>query len=293
MNLDVSLQRVLLLGGTGLLGQALAAELARAGAAVDAPDSGACDLRDLDALRRRVRAGRPDLVINCAALSHLGTCEADPGRAFSVNAAGAHNAALAAAEGDAALLHVSTDFVFDGTLGRPLRETDPTGLPPNVYGLSKLDAEQLVRPTLARHYIVRVAALFGPGRGSFVDWVLERATPDAPLTIVCDRIATPTYTPHLARQLVALARTPYCGTYHAAGHGPTTWYHLARTALELAGQDPAGVAPVTAHALAEPVQRAMYTALSNHRLGIRGLDLMRPWQDGLREHVAARALAGR
>jgi dTDP-4-dehydrorhamnose reductase len=279
--------KVLVLGGSGLLGAALCPVLREAGFEVLAPSSRELDIRELEALRARVADAAPDLLVNSAAQSKVDQAALEPDLTFQVNAIGAHNAAIAAAEAGIPLVHISTDYVFDGASRTPYREHDPTGVPPNEYGRSKLQAEQLVRHLWPRHFIVRVAALFGAGgRPDFVDWVLKRADPAAPLTIVSDRTMTPTWTADLARQLLALIRTPCWGTYHATGHGPASWFELAREALTLAGRDPGGVVPIAD--LPSPARRAPYTALDNHLLRLRGLDTMLPWREALARHLAGR-----
>jgi dTDP-4-dehydrorhamnose reductase len=279
-------KRVLLLGGSGLLGTAIIPALQGAGIEVLAPTSGELDIRDLEALRSRVADARPDLLFNTAAEASVDRAEKDPDRAYRINALGAHNAALAAAEADIPLTHISTDYVFSGVSRRtPYQEHVPTGVPPNHYGRSKLQGELLVRATWPRHFIVRVAALFGPGRRDFVDWVLESASPEKPLTIVCDRFVTPTWTEDLARQLLVLIGTPFFGTYHATGHGPASWFELARSALELRGEDPAGVVAVPDTDLPTPPHRAPYTCLENHLLRLRGLDRMLPWREALQRYL--------
>jgi len=274
--------RALMLGAGGLLGGVLAPALRGAGVLVDGPGSDELDIRDLDPLRRRVSDGKPDLLLNLAAESSVDQAEQDPQRAFEVNAIGAHNAALAAAEAGIPLVHVSTDYVFDGARRSPYQEFHPTGVPPNHYGRSKMQAELLVRHCWPRHFIVRVAALFGEGgRRDFVDWVLAEADPARPLTIVADRFVSPTWIVDLAGQLLALIQTSLFGTYHATGHGVTSWFELARSTLELSGKDPAGVVAVTDQELGSPVRRAPYTALDNHLLRLRGLDTMLHWRDAL------------
>jgi dTDP-4-dehydrorhamnose reductase len=280
------LERVLVLGGGGLLGAALMPALREAGVTVAAPPRTALDLLDLDALRAHLRDLRPDVLVNTAAQSKVDQAELDPDGAFAVNAVGAHNAAIAASEVGVPLVHLSTDYVFEGARRTPHREYHPTGLPPNVYGQSKLEGEMLVRATWCRHFIVRVAALYGEGgRPDFVDWILEKADPSTPLRIVADRFVSPTWTAALARQLLVLMRTPFFGTYHATGHGAASWYELARSALLLSHRDPAGVVPISDHELKSVACRAPYTALENHLLRIRGLDTMVFWRDALQEYL--------
>jgi dTDP-4-dehydrorhamnose reductase len=286
----ITLRRVLLLGGSGLLGAAFSRVLARAGLEVVAPSSRAADVRDLASLVAAVRDGAPDLVVNSSALSKVDRAEVEPELAFAVNALGAHNAALAAAGAGVPLVHVSSDYVFDGSRRTPYREFDPTGLPPNVYGCSKLEGEILVRQAWPRHFIVRVAALFGEGgRADFVDWVLAGARPEKPLTIVADRSTSPTWTDDAARQILALARTPFYGTYHTCSHGVASWFELAREVLRLAGRERDGVVPIIDAELRCPARRAPFTALENHRLRMRGLDGMMSWREGLAAHLASRS----
>ncbi len=252
---------------------------------LQAPSSGQCDIRDLAAVRRAVQSASPDLVINCAAQSSVDQAELSPELAHAVNAVGAHNVALAAAEGAATLCHISTDFVFDGAAREPYREDQPTGTPPNHYGRSKLHGELLVRQTTSQHFIVRVASLFGGGRRNFVTWVLEDADARSPLTIVADRFMTPTWTEDLSRQLLVLLATPYYGTYHATGVGVTSWYELAREALAQGGKDPRGVRPVADAELSSAAARAPFTPLDNHLLRLRGIDRMLPWREALAQFI--------
>ncbi len=288
MNLNPRLKRALLLGGSGLLGAALEPCLREAGAQVEAPPSDKCDITDLNAVRAALAYARYDVVINCAAQSSVDQAEREPEPAYAANAVGAHNVALAAAAAGVPLCHLSTDFVFDGAAREPYREHQATGEPRNHYGRSKLLAEQLVRETWARSFIVRVASLFGGGRRNFVTWVLADADPAAPLTIVADRFMSPTWTDDLARQLVALLATPYYGTYHAAGVGVTSWYELAAEALTLAGEDPRGVTPVADVELDAPASRAPYTALDNHMLRLRGIHRMLPWREALAQFIGGK-----
>jgi dTDP-4-dehydrorhamnose reductase len=283
-------KRALVLGGSGLLGAALVPALRRSASEVFIPSHSQADLRDLDALRAQLRDARPEVVINCAAQSKVDSAEQHPDEAFLTNAVGAHNLAVACAEADVPLMHISTDYVFDGVRQTPYREYHDTGLPPSQYGQSKLAGERLVREVWSRHFIVRVAALYGDGRPCFLRWVLEKADPAAPLRIVADRFVSPTWTVDLARQLLVLLRTPFYGTYHAAGRGVASWYELARTALQLAGRDPEGIVPIPDAELQSVAPRGVYTALENHLLRLRGLETLVPWREALAEYLAPRSV---
>lgn len=282
MELTPSPKRVLVLGGSGLLGAALIPALRAEDIEAMAPTHAELDLLDFGALHAAVRQLQPDALINTAAQSRVDAAEKDPDHAFAVNAVGAHNAALVAAEAGVPIMHLSTDYVFEGTRRTPHCEYHPTGVPPNVYGRSKLEGEMLVRTATTRHFIVRVAALYGAGgRPDFVDWVLEKASASEPLRIVADRFVSPTWTEELATQLLTLLRTPFYGTYHAAGKGVASWYELARSALLLAGRGAEGVIPIADSELPATAARAAYTGLDNHLLRARGLERLRPWREAL------------
>lgn len=276
----------LLLGASGLLGSAVASHWKSAGLELHAPSHQLVDLRQLEHVEGAIQGARATLVINCAAESSLERAAQDPDAAYAINVLGAHNVALACAKNGVPLAHISSDYVFDGRSRQPYRELDETGQPPNIYGRGKKEAEALVRQTTAQHYILRVAALFGPAnRPDFVDWILEKSDPKAPLTIVADRRISPSYTLDVARQLQRLVGSPYFGTYHCSGHGDASWFELATAALQLSGRDVAGVRPVPDSALKSSVVRPRYTVLDNYNLRLRGLDEMRPWRQSLKEHL--------
>ncbi|MFH1131463.1 MAG: dTDP-4-dehydrorhamnose reductase [Pseudomonadota bacterium] len=281
--------RILLLGGNGLLGTALRQILGAEGMDVHVPTSSEVDIRDLESIQIALAKSSADLLINSAAQSNTGRAEEEPELAFAVNADGARNVALASKKAGIPLVHVSSDYVFDGKAKRPYKETDPTGVPPSVYGQSKLKGELLVRKTWPQHFILRVASLFGEGgRPDFVDWVLEKADPQKPLTIVADRIVSPTWTFDFARQVRVLVRTRFFGTYHATGQGGCSWYDLACSALKLSGRDPSGVCPVPDSELKSNVVRPVFSALDNDALRALGLDCMRPWEEALAMHLHGR-----
>lgn len=278
--------RILVFGGHGLLGSSLIPELQKMQIQIISPLHREIDITEWEALCKYVNDAQPDILINLAALSNVDQCEQKIELAFTVNCVGAHNIALCAAERDIPLLHVSTDYVFDGKLGRPYCEHDFTGVPPNQYGRSKLEAEQLIRETCRKYFIVRVAALYGHGsRPGFIDWVLQSANSSAPLRIVSDRFVSPTWTFELSQQICLLMQTPFYGTYHAAGQGSASWYEFAKHALMLSGKDPEGIVPILDKDLKSGAIRAPFTALENHMLKLRGLNKMSHWSDALASFI--------
>lgn len=274
--------RLLITGAGGQLGQALARQCPQA-LALTRHD---LDLTDFAATRRVLRAARPTVVINAAAFTDVERCEQEPDLAYLGNCLAPQNLALACAEGGAALVHVSTNCVFDGAARVPYREHDPPR-PISVYGRSKLAGEEAVRAVLPQHYIVRTSWLFGHGQRNFVRTVLRLADERGELAMVVDEVACPTYAEDLAAALLRLAESGRYGTYHLTNAGACSRYAFARQILTLSGRQHVPLRPI---ALAEYRRRSPpppYSALDNF-LAARALGLtLRPWEEGLRAYLAA------
>jgi len=232
----------------------------------------------------------PELVVNTTAFHQVDQCEEDPATAFAVNATGARNVAAAAQPAGAALIHISTDYVFDGRKSTPYTEGDLPD-PLNVYGTSKLAGEYLVRATCPRSFVVRTSGLYGPrpcrakGGLNFPRLMLKLAAEKGELTVVTDEVVGPTYTPDLARQLVALAETEAYGVIHATGVGEVSWHDFAAETLRLAGLTDVPVHPATSATMVRKVKRPPYSILAHERLEAEGILTMRPWQEALAEYV--------
>lgn len=284
--------RTLVIGAPGQLGQDVVDAFTAAGDTVLGLGHSELDVTDATSTADVIAAARPDVIVNTAAFHHLDRCEADPATAFAVNATGAWNVARAAAATGAQLVHVSTDYVFDGTKGEPYTEADLPA-PLNVYGASKLAGEHLVLAAHPVATVVRVAALYGPhpcrakGGRNFPDLMVHLARERGELTVVTDEVVSPTYTPDLARQIVALVAARVSGVIHVAGAGETSWHGLAVETLRLAGLESVEVRPATAATMVRPVRRPARSPLARVRLANLGLDRMRPWQEALAEHVQA------
>lgn len=300
--------KLLVTGAGGMLGHTLVPRLEAAGHEVVAvrhpQDSGpmpaphapglqretrSLDITDGPALAGAAREVRPDWVVHLAAWTDVDGCESDADRAFLVNGLGARNAALAAAAAGAAVLAMSTDYVFDGSGATPRREYDPPA-PLGVYGRSKLAGELAVREVNPRHAIVRTSWLYGRGGKNFVDTILARARAGQPLRVVDDQRGSPTWAGDLADGVLALLDRAEYGTYHVTGSGECTWHGLAVAACELAGL-PASVAPITSAELDRPAPRPAYSVLHNgwyeHVTGRR----MPHWRDALRRYLQEQASA--
>jgi len=250
------------------------------------------EVEDYESVREALGKHRPDCVINTAAFHDVIACEAQPERAFAVNAVGAWNVARVCAELGATLVHLSTDYVFDGGKGRPYVEDD-LPRPSNVYGVSKLAGEHLIRYTLAQHFVVRTSGLYGahPCRAkkgeNFVGFMLRLARERGEVRVVTDEVLTPTYTLDLARQVALLAQTEYHGLYHATSGGECSWYEFARAIFDLTGT-PVSLQPTTAGEFPRPVKRPAYSVLENRALQELGLDRMRPWREALEAYLKER-----
>jgi dTDP-4-dehydrorhamnose reductase len=274
-------------GSAGQLGRAL---VERLGARVVwAGGRDALDVRDEAAVRARVSGVRPDVVVNATAYNKVDRAEAEPDEALAVNEAGPRHLAAAAAEAGALLVHVSTNYVFDGALRRPYTEEDETR-PLGVYGLSKRAGELAVMSAGGPHLVVRTSALFGRGGsrakgGNFVDRILEGARSGVPLRVVDDQEISTTYAPDLAAALVALVDAGGRGLFHVVNEGSCTWHALAVEALRQAGLT-APVEALTSEELAAPAPRPRYSVLSTERYRSRGLPPLREWRAALAEHLA-------
>jgi dTDP-4-dehydrorhamnose reductase len=280
--------RVLVTGASGQLGRALLAglgpEAAWAGGRAE------LDVRDTRRVAELVAHVAPDVVINAAADNRVDAAEQEPEEALAVNALGPLNLARAAAQAGALLVHVSTDYVFDGEQDRPYDEADPPR-PRSVYGLTKRAGELAVSSSPGPWLLVRTSGVFGRGGsrgkgGSFVERILERARGGAALRVVDDQTFAPTYAPDLAGALIALARGGHRGLVHVTNGGECTWHGLARTALKMAGLH-APVERIRSEDLDAAARRPRYSVLSTRHYESLGLPPLRPWKDALDEMLQA------
>jgi dTDP-4-dehydrorhamnose reductase len=278
--------KVLVAGSAGQLGRALVERLGSR--VVWAGGHDALDVRDEAAVRARVAGARPDVVVNATAYNQVDRAEAEPDEAMAVNEAGPRNLAVAAAEAGALLVHVSTNYVFDGALRRPYTEDDAVR-PLGVYGLSKRAGELAVMSVGGPHLVVRTSAVFGQGgnraKRSFVNRILEGARSGVPLRVVSDQEVSATYAPDLAAALIALVEADCRGLFHVVNEGSCTWHGLAVEALRQAGLS-APVEALTSEELAAPARRPRYSVLSTERYRARGLPPLREWRAALADHLA-------
>lgn len=254
---------------------------------VVALDRTALDITDEEAVRARMAAERPAAVVNCAAWTDVDGAQERMREALEVNADAAGHVARAAAEHGARVVHVSTDYVFDGSKGAPWLESDAVG-PLQAYGASKLEGEYAVAAGNPDHAVVRSAWLFGAGGANFVDTMLRLGTERDEVAVVTDQVGSPTWTGHLAPALVTLAaRSSATGTFHVAGGGTCSWHALCVEAFRLAGVD-CTVTETTSAAFPRPAARPAYSVLGTERADAPRLP---PWQEGLAAHLKERVVA--
>lgn len=278
-------------GATGQLGRFLAAAAARQGRTVRGYASSQWDIGD-PAAAPALSAG--DVVVNCAAYTHVDNAESDSEQAFRVNATGPLNVARACAEAGARLIHLSTDYVFDGEFGdasaRPYEPGDATN-PLSVYGRSKLDGEQAVLAALPTATVVRTAWLYTGGAGQdFVAVMARKAAGGESVEVVDDQIGSPTYVADLTDVLLQLVDGDVgAPLLHAADAGAVSRFTQAQAVYAAVGADPDLVRPVGTDRMPRPARRPAYSALGSRDSVAAGLVPPRPWSDALADAVARAA----
>jgi dTDP-4-dehydrorhamnose reductase len=242
------------------------------------------DITDITMVREKFSTIKPDVIFNAAAYTNVDGCESEPDLAYKVNSLGPRNLAIAANEAGAALVHISTDYVFGGVGNTPYREYDQTN-PQSVYGKSKLDAELFVRNLCPRHYIVRTAWLFGINGNNFVRTMLRLAAERDTLTVVDDQLGSPTFTYDLAIALADLIEKRTYGTYHLTNGGECTWFEFTREILRQAGIEGVEVKPMTTEQLNRPANRPRYSVLDNYVWSMDGRVPLRNYREALADYL--------
>lgn len=275
--------RTLVTGAWGMLARATTPLL-------DAKDTLLTDKADLDiadaaAVMAQVRDFKPERILHLAAYTAVDAAETDPEGAREVNALGTENVARAAAEVGAQLVLMSTDYVFDGSLRRPLREDDPTG-PASAYGKTKLEGEKLAKAACPKTLVVRTSWLFGEGGPNFVDTIAARLRRDEAVSVVDDQVGRPTWTEDLAPAILDLADRAGAGVFHLSNGGePASWYEVARRIATCVGADPGHVTPTTTEALARPAPRPAYSVLDCSKAQELGIGPLPDWRDAVARHL--------
>jgi len=281
--------KIAVIGANGQLGTDVVKMFTRNGDEVFPLTHSDIDLASMDSVSTRLKALHADIVVNTAAMHHVENCERDPDKAFAVNGLGARNISLVTNDLGATLMHVSTDYVFDGAKQTPYQESDAPN-PLNVYGNTKLSGEYFVRNNTNRHFVLRTSAIYGKspcrakGGLNFIELMLKLARERGEVRVVDSEVVTPTSTLELAQQMVALSRSDAYGLCHATAEGSCSWHEFAREIFDLTSTK-VNLRVADPNEFPAKVPRPKYSVLENCGLKKRGLNLFRPWREGLREYL--------
>lgn len=273
--------QILIIGCNGQLGtdmMTISKEQGHDVSGVDFPD---IDITKENETYTIINSKSPDVIINCAAYTAVDACEENRDLAFSVNAEGTKNIALAAKKTGAKLVHISTDYVFDGCGNSPYIESDPTN-PKSVYGQSKLLGEKNITDTIKNYFIFRIAWLYGAHGNNFVKTIrkiaLQKQKTQEPLSIVNDQYGTPTWTVDICHQILSVVDNGKYGLYHCTNEGSCTWYDFTVYILKKFNID-TKILPCTSEEFKRPAPRPAYAVLENTNLKSQGLNSMSNWKD--------------
>jgi dTDP-4-dehydrorhamnose reductase len=275
---------VMVTGAGGLLGRAAVSQFSNSGWRVVGLTRADLDISNEEAVRTAIESARPSLIVNCAAATDVDRCEREPDWAYASNEKGPRLLARNAARIAADLVHVSTDYVFDGDKEGFYTQHDPPN-PISVYAGSKLAGERVVAKETSKHFIVRSSWVFGAGGKNFGSRVVEYARNGARLKGVIDQTSIPTYALDLAERIETLAGLKDYGLYHVTNTGPTTWYEFARRALDLTGLAATEIQPVTRKDLKQAAARPRNSALQCLKSEELGLEPLRHWSEALADFV--------
>jgi dTDP-4-dehydrorhamnose reductase len=284
--------KVAVIGANGQLGSDLVSAFSGNGDAVRGLTHSDIEISDLQSVSQALKDFQPQAIVNTAAMHHVENCESDPQKAFAVNALGARNLAIVARDLGAVLMHVSTDYVFDGSKGSPYEEED-NPRPLNAYGITKLAGEHFVRAATEKHFVIRTSGLYGKspcrakGGLNFIELMLKLAKERGEVRVVDSEVVTPTSTAELAQQMVQLSRSDCYGLYHATAEGSCSWHEFAREIFAVT-DTPVRLKVAAPGEFPAKVARPKYSVLENRALKSRGLNMFKPWQDALHRYLGNR-----
>jgi dTDP-4-dehydrorhamnose reductase len=281
--------KVAVIGANGQLGADVSREFNRHGDDVYGLSHSDIEICSLESVRDVLGDAKPRIIVNTAAMHNVESCEKNPLKAYEVNALGPLNLTHVARHIGAVIVHISTDYVFDGSKKEPYLEADPAN-PLNVYGNTKLAGEAFIQSTTDKYYILRTSALYGTnpcrakGGRNFVDLMLKLAPEREELRVVDDEIISPTSTSELARQIVVLSQTDNFGLFHATAEGNCTWYEFAAKIFDLA-RAKTKLTVAAPNEFPSKVPRPKYSVLENNALKVLGLNSFQTWEEGLRSYL--------
>jgi dTDP-4-dehydrorhamnose reductase len=283
-----SKMKTVVIGANGQLGHDVVVSFQNNGDDVHELNHDQIRIEDIDSTSSVLQEIKPDVIINTAALHHVEDCEEQPAESFAVNGIGSRNLALVANDLNALLIHISTDYVFDGEKNSPYLESD-LPVPLNVYGNTKLAGEHFIRSIAEKYHILRVSGIYGhaPCRAkglNFVDLMLKLGNERDEVRVVNDEEISPTNAEDIASQIVQFSRSEAYGLYHVTAEGSCTWYEFAKEIFQTSGVK-------TRLEIADPsefptkVPRPKYSVLANSELKRNNLQDTLHWKDGLKSYL--------
>lgn len=284
--------KVAVVGANGQLGTDVVQTFSDNGDEVCALTHADIEIANCDSVQSVLGGLQPQVIVNTAAMHQVESCEQAPEKAFSVNALGPLNLARVAQDIGAVLMHISTDYVFDGCKRSPYVEED-VPRPLNAYGITKLAGEHFVRCTAKKHFVMRTSGLYGKqpcrakGGLNFVELMLKLARDRGELRVVDSEVVSPTSAEELARQILALSRSDCYGLYHATAEGGCSWYEFAREIFALTDTK-VNLRVAASNEFPAKVPRPSYSVLENRALKSQGINRFEPWQRGLRSYLDRR-----
>lgn len=240
------------------------------------------DITNIDAVMKLAREVQPYAIINCAAHTNVDACETQMDLAYKINAIGPRNLSIAASETGAKLMHISTDYVFDGHGTSPYLEFDKTG-PQSMYGRTKLAGENFVKEFADRYFIVRTAWLYGDGK-NFAKTMLRLSEDRDLITVVNDQVGSPTSAKELAKAIAVLLPTENYGLFHGTCEGSCSWADFATEVLRLAGKKTV-IKGITSEEYGAPANRPHYSILENYMLKLTTDFMFADWHDAIEEYM--------
>ncbi len=282
MSVNNEMKKILVTGCNGQLGREIQKEYENDGAMLICTDVGDLDISDNEQVMRYVRDLQPDVIMNCAAYTAVDACENEWDLAYRINAIGPRNLAIAARETGAKLMHISTDYVFEGNAHEPYTEFDEVH-PVSAYGKTKLEGERFVQQFAERYFILRTAWLYGEGN-NFAKTMLRLAESHDEVRVVCDQFGSPTSAAELAKVMHRLEPTENYGLFHATCEGSCSWADFAEEIFRLAGKT-TKVTRVTTEEYGSTTKRPAYSVLDNYMLRLTTDARMADWKDALRAYL--------
>jgi len=284
-------KRAVVFGSSGQLGVELVCELKARSYTVHGFERKAVDITDRELVEQSLSRLDPEIVFNAAAYNQVDVAEREPQAAFLANALGVRNLAMACRQMDARFVHFSTDYVFDGSAGRPYTEDDSTH-PLGAYAVSKLAGELYAQAYLDAPLIVRTSGVFGPAglktaRGNFIELMLRLARSTQPIRVVEDHVASPTYAPLLAKRTLDLVDRNCSGIFHVGGGTPISWFGYARLIFDASGLKPE-LRATNEREYRTAARRPKYSALSNAKMESEGIAPFPPLAEAVESYLKIR-----